>query len=693
MADKLPTQTDPKFRKIMTDVMDPGNNSQDPISQILGTLKKAQDLEAIKLSFTEDPQKAEQYAAVYKRRIFAIPPVILKRTRDTEELVGGIILPLRGKQISLYGDPRPNRFDIGFVINPQPHLYEEMEEEQIDKIKKEIVPKLREILLNCGSNDGIKDKDKCTFSQWLHMITEDVLLYGWFASEVRVNEIGKFHSWRASDAGTIYFANDMKSNEKHLESIREQAKKILDRLNQGSDKKIDVDRFTNGDYTWVQVIDDRPYQVFTDKQMLVWSLTPSTDIDRAGYPVSPIERLINSVVTHINLTTHNKMFFLNGRAARNVMVFQSENLDADDIQAIRAQMTAHINSANAAWRMPVFGVGQNDKITIQPLDAAGRDMEFQYLADLNKRMILAAYQMSPDEVAALSYLSKGTNSQSLAESNNEWKMVAARDNGLRPILKSIEAFLNERLLPLINPEWSKLVRISLEGLDADSPEKEATRLQQDSAIYLTMNDIMDRVEKKHVPIGGDFPLNAAYMANVEKYYTMGEIKEAFDPDKCKGYGDPTQHPELAFYINNQAWFTFMNLQMQQQQMQMQQQQMALQAQQGGGNPEQGGDGQGNPEQGDSSVPPHEGQQRGQKAQPDQEQQPEQSDLDSAMGQIGEALTKAERDLPINRKEMLKLHKAIRKKQTEAFERDSKKMFDEIMGAVEGKKPHDGHDHD
>lgn len=681
---------DKRFKKIMTDVMDPGGNSQDPMSQILGVLKKAQDLEAIKLSFSEDPQKAEQYAAVYKRRISSIPPAILKRTRDTEELVGGVIFPLRAKQISLYGHPRPNRFDIGMAINPQPHLYEEMKEEEIDKIKKEIVPKLRELLLNCGSNENVKDKDKCTFAQYLHMITEDMLLYGWFSTEVRSNDIGKFHSFRATDAGTIYFATDLKSQQKQLETIRQQAKTILERLNQNPGaKNIDINKFTQGEYTWVQVIDDLPYQVFTDEQMIVWSLNPSTDIMRAGYPVSPIERILSSIVTHINLTTHNKMFFLNGRAARNVMIFQSENLDADDIQAIRAQMTAHINSANAAWRMPVFGIGQNDKITIQPLDAAGRDMEFQYLADLNKRMIMAAFQMSPDEVAALSYLSKGTNSQSLAESNNEWKMIKGQESGLRPILQSIEAFLNERLLPRINPEWAKLVRISLEGLDADSPEKEATRLQQDSAIYLSMNDIMDRVEKEHVPIGGEFPLNAAYMATIEKYYTMGQILESFDPEKFKG---ASQRPEFAFYMNNPAWFQFIQIQQQAQQLAMQQQQMQLQAQ-AGGNPNMGGDGQTNPKLGGDqdapTTPAHEGQQRGQ---PGQEEQPEQSDLDSAMGQIGEALSKAEKNLPINRKEMLKLHKAIRKKQADAFERDSKSMFEEIMNVLEGKKSSHGHEH-
>ena len=92
-------------------------------------------------------------------------------------------------------------------------------------------------------------------------------------------------------------------------------------------------------------------------------------------------------------------------------------------------------------------------------------MEFQYLADLNKRMIFAAFQMSPDEVAALSYLSRGTNSQAMSESNNEFKLIAARDTGLRPLLMLYEDFFNELLLPRISKRWAKYLRIDFEGLD------------------------------------------------------------------------------------------------------------------------------------------------------------------------------------------------------------------------------------
>lgn len=654
---------DPRFKRVVLGDLDPTLSSQDPMAQIFNELKKSQDIKAIKLSFSEDPIRAADFSNIYRKRATMIPNLLLKRVRDTEELIGGVILPLKANQVSLFGRPRPNRFDIGFTTDIKPEVYEKYSDEEVEKIKSEIIPQLREIMLNCGKNTGLKDREKTTLSQFLKQIVEDVYTFGWWATEIRKDSFNNFHSFRAVDAGTIYYSTPSKEKTQEAENIRRRAKSILSKL---EGHNIPIDKFSQGDYTWVQVVEEQPFQVFTDEQLIVWSLNPSTDILRAGYPNTVIERIINSITTHINLTTHNKMFFLNGRAAKSVMVFKSNNLDDTDIIAIRQQMTNHINSANAAWRMPVFGISPNDDIEVKPLDGGGRDMEFQYLADLNKRMIMAAFQVSPDEVAALSYLSRGTNSQALSESSNEWKLLKSQESGVRPLLTAIEDFFNERLLPKINPDWAKIVRINLAGLDSESPEKEATLLSQASSLYYNFNDIMDKVEKERVGLGGDIPMNAAYLQIIEKYFTMGEILEQFQPDR---YKDASKNPELSFYINNPAWFQFQQLKIQNQQQQMAQQQMQMQQQQA------------------------QLQQPGQQAQPDgnqqegnQEDQPQ--DLDSSINQLSELMNKtlAKSDgTSYNRNELAKKHKKMKNKIMSEFEKQSKDMILDIVTAISGKK--------
>jgi hypothetical protein len=260
--------------------------------------------------------------------------------------------------------------------------------------------------------------------------------------------------------------------------------------------------------------------------------------------------------------------------------------------------------------------------------------------------------MSPDEVAALGYLSRGTNSQSLAEANNEWKLIAARDTGLRPLLMMYEDFFNERLLPKINPEWAKVLRIDLEGLDADSPEKEATRLQQDANIYLTMNDIMERVEKEKIDIGGDFPLNGQFITLLERYFTKGQILKAFGGD---GFKDADKDPSMQYCIGDP---TSTQIFMMQAQAQMQAAMAGQQQQQPGGDQDQG------------------------------EQGP---DLDSALQQLNESLGKSEGKLPATRKELLKRHKLAKKKIMNSFEEETSKMMDSIQAALSGKDPHEHED--
>lgn len=647
------------------------NGGGDTIASILDVLKKSRDIEsAQQLSFDVDPNKQDgALSSIFRRRQNLIPVDILKRLRDTEELIGGVILPVRARQMLMFSRPRANRFDVGFAVNIKPEAIGALADEQVEQLKKEAIPALREMLVNCGRIDGLKDTERQGLGQFLMSTIEDALLGGSFAAEIRKDGKGDFHSWRSVDALTIHQVQKQRGESAEALNIRKEARALLQKIKGENNLLVDVDRFSRDEYSWVQVIDGIPRQVFTDDELVVMNMNPSTDINRNGYPVSPVERVLSAVTTHINLTSHNKMYFVNGRAARNVMIFKSNDLSKQDIDNIKLQMQAHINSVNSAWRVPVFGMGVDDALEIQPLDGGNRDMEFQYLADLNKRMIFAAYQMSPDEVAALSYLSRGTNSQSLSESNNEWKLMAARDIGLRPLLMLYEDFFNERLLPKINPEWSKYLRIDLEGLDADSPEKEATRLQQDQALYLSMNDIMERVEKDAVPLAGQFPMNPAYLQVLEKYYTKGQILKAFGGEQFKA---ADQDPELSYCMGDQTSIQvfIMKKQAEMQQATMQQQ-AALQQQQGAQQPEQGA--------------------QQQEQQPEQEEN-ESSDLDSAIAQLGESLNKSESKLPVTRKELLKKHKLAKAKILKELDEQSKDMINSIEEALTGKDPHEGHDH-
>lgn len=555
---------------------------------ILKGLKSYNDNQAQRLSFEADPANERVgFGGLYKTKTQLIPDTILKRICGPggDDLVNAI-LQARSAIIGAFGRPRVNRFQVGYEIEPIPGIDLPKEGEEFQKLQDRIT-RAKKILWNCG-HDGLDEDQPMTFAQFLKMSTRNGVGFGRFATEFiyKSNVEGgrDWHSFRPTDPTTIH---RVLPKEEQNQQVRERAIKILEEM---KNKKLNLDSYKKDEYQWVQVINGSPIQAFTKNEMVVHNLYPVTDVEFNGYPLTPIDQAINAVTTHINITMHNKLYFQHGRAARGMLIFQSDDIDEATIQRVRLQFHQSINSVNNSWRMPVFGVGQEDKLTWQSIDVSGRDAEFQFLSDSNARVILSAFQMSPEELPGYAHLSRGTNTQALSESDNEYKLTAARDVGLRPLIYEVQDFVNTFILIRIDSELAKTHQVVLTGLDRNSPEKEATQLANDSNIHMTYDEIMEQVEKPKLgkDRGGAVPLNPTFQNTVlNPYFTVGEIMENF-----MGRKGAASDPRFNFY-RDQFWMSYQQLLMQKTQMQMQnmmmQQQQAAQANGEGGDPEQQGD--------------------------------------------------------------------------------------------------------
>ncbi len=540
-----------------------------------------------RLAFEVDPSQRNSYSGVYRAKLRLVPDTILKRIAIQDSLVATIVRA-RQNQMSAFGRPRDTRFGNGFIIEPDTGVTDGMNEAQ----KKEFhaqCQKAETLLASCGDTHGLSEEHQATFSEWLSLSTRSAVVVGRIATEIvyvddpagGVDEDGApkklFHHFVATDAGTIYKATT--DNQAAQESVRVQAYDLLCSL---TGQKLVRERHEQGEYVWIQVVDGKPVQVFTSDEMKVYNFYAVPDVELDGYPVTPIDTVISAITTHINITTHNKLYFQSGRASRGMLVIKSDDVNPTVVHNVKQQFNASINNVNNSWRMPVFGCGSDEEISWQPIDTgSGRDAEFQYLTDMNAREILSAFMMSPDELPGWSYLSRGTNNQALSESNNEYKLEAARDLGIRPLISYFEDFVNAHLLPLIDPDLAKKAKVRLKGLDADNAEKEAVRTTQDMQIWMSQDDVMERVEKKPIgkEFGGSIPLNPGFQALLDKYFTVGQILERF----C-GIENAAKDPTLN-YRRDQFWFSQVQIM---QAAQQAQQQAQMQAQQGGGPPGGGG---------------------------------------------------------------------------------------------------------
>lgn len=513
----------------------------------------------IRIAFTEDPNSSDQFAGLYKVKRGLIPDSILKQIRIQNHLIASI-LRSRGNIMALHGHLKRDRFDIGIVVDIKPEYKNVVKPDQYEKIKERI-HRFEQLLINCGHTEGLSANEHMSLSQFLEIQTINGLTFGRFATDIVYEECDendpyctqkskKFHRFRPVDVGTIYKAIGSADDGKNLRKNAIRALKQLQNIDPNI--KINLNSLEEDNFKYIQIINGVPKMAFTDDEMIVYDLYPSSDIEHNGYPVTPIDTCIQNVITHLSIDAYNKLYFQNGRAAKGAVVIRSDEIDQNTIAQLRQEFQASINGVDRSFRTPIIGVNTEDSVEWMPMTSSSGDGEFQFLYDQIARNILSAFLISPDELPGYGHLSKGTNAQTLSESNNLFKLTAARDAGLRPLILKFESFLNDKLFPIIDPELAQICRITISGLDAESREQESLRLQQDMPIHMTYDEVMRDVDKE--PIGkhlaGGFPFNERYQVVADKYLEVSQLLGEFVGDPT-AYIDPLlKYRRDGFYVQN-----------------------------------------------------------------------------------------------------------------------------------------------
>ena len=484
------------------------------------------------LTFMESPNYNDAYAGVVKAKRNEIPDSILKMVRIQDHLLAAIFRT-RGGQLSQFGKKLKDRFDKGMQVRIKPEFLKLLSTEQFAKVTERI-KRLETILLNCGHTEGLENQQKVTLSQFLGIQVQNALTFGWIGTEiiydrqVQPNADGEFpfNRFRAIDAGTIF--KTVRNGEQAGVNTRILAIKELERLT-GDKFEINWENLREDKYAWCQQVEGIAKQYFTHKELLMHDFFPCTDVERNGYPIPPIETVISSITTHISIDTWKRLYFQNGRATRGALVIKSDDVDSPTLEKFRQEFQASINGVQNSFRTPLIGISPSEDIDWLSFANDKADDSFEFIYDQIARNILATFQMSPDELPGYGHLSKGSNSQTLSESNNEFKMEAARDSGLVPLLQHFETFFNQRLIPIIDPILAKIVVLEFTGLDAESKEQEATRLQQEMPTSLSYDEVMNRVDKDPIGIGmgGEVPFNERVQLIWDRFIDIGQIKGRF----------------------------------------------------------------------------------------------------------------------------------------------------------------------
>jgi hypothetical protein len=519
-----------------------GDAWMDIVKNATGSARK----KGVSIALTEDPVKTNTYAGIYKLKTKLLPPEVIKQIRIQNLLVAAI-LRARGNALTMFAQPRASRFDIGFEIDIRPEFKDHIEPEQLIKIQERMAA-TQKLIMTCGYEDGLKDIEKTTFPDFLYQQGQNGCSFGQFATEwiYEDKEQTKLNRFRVVDAGSIYRA--VKKGES-AQSVRQASIKLLEQL---TGDKLQVENFEKDQYDWVQVVDGTPRQAFTSKELSVYNLFPCSDIELAGYPVTPMDTAITSITTYMSIELYNKLYFQNGRSAKGMIILNSDDIGQDEIEDVKQQFNASINNVTNSFRTPIFAVGEKDTVQWMSTEPGSKDQEFSFLSDQVSRNILAAFNIDPSEVPGFQHLSKGTNQQSLSESSNQYKLEASRDGGLRPLILKFQDFVNQSIFKKIDPELYQLCTIKLSGLDAETNEQENTRLETESSIHMSYDDILNEVDKKVIgpSVGGNLPLNDRFRAAADAYVTAGVFAGQF-LESPSAYVDPMmKYKKDAFFFQN-----------------------------------------------------------------------------------------------------------------------------------------------
>jgi uncharacterized protein YlbG (UPF0298 family) len=510
--------------------------------------------QVVSKGYAYDPRNPAAFSGLYRRRDTLLPYFVIKQLAEADDLLA-VIVQTRANQLQHFGHIQVDRHKIGYKI-----AYRNKEEiQKLTLEQRAVLDKrvqyVRDLFYHCGFTDSLKEQDKKTLPQFLKEVARAALLAGFAPVEIRYKESGEFHSFHSLDFGTIYKApvvlpfdqaakNSLQQSLTDLQKVRDQHPIDFRRMN--------FDKFCAGEYTTVQVINTIPLTAFTDKELIFHNFYPDNEIQWNGYPFGPLEAVVRDVTSHLNANTHNSNYWKNGRASRGFLTVTSDDVTEVELQRIRTQFNASINSVANAFRMPLFAVGKEDAVTFQAFDNGTRDQEFIYLSDNLSRVILSSFGMDPAELPGMSQLTRPTFSQALSESSNEFNLQAARSAGFIPLLMDTESLMN-KIFKIMDPQLAEICIFKFVGLESDDSQKESIRLQQDMNIHLTANEINQVVEKKPLPLGGNIPLNPQWLNAVKEHVSEGMFRYAFMGDK-NALTDPT----LAFSPSG-FWFQWISL--------------------------------------------------------------------------------------------------------------------------------------
>ncbi len=372
------------------------------------------------------------------------------------------------------------------------------------------IKKLQDFVKHCGLGPDERDTTykRVDFGKFCKLVLRDRLTYNYGAVELiptkgNLDPKGRktiSHFYPVS-AGTIKYISRrsgaaMNANQKDTLSLAPNV------INPQNGKPFTYDESLI--YRYAQVVRGVKVAAWPEEHFVFEAANPTIDPEDNGYAVGELEYLIMTITAHLYAEAHNRNFFTQGIGTKGLLHIKGDNISRGQLEAFKRQWQQQLTNTKNAFRPPIIGMA--DEVKWIPLAQTNQEMQFEQWMNYLIRVTSAVYQIDPSEI---NFDISKINTSTLNESSNETRIKSSRDKGLKPLLNYMENIMNLHILPAYDLELASKYKFKFVGLDAESKQQEIDRLQKETQVYKTVNEVRTYMGMEPIE-DGDIILAATY---------------------------------------------------------------------------------------------------------------------------------------------------------------------------------------
>lgn len=324
-------------------------------------------------------------------------------------------------------------------------------EEEYEEIRE-----LEHFLTHCGGKE--QTDFEMSFEHFMRQIVRDSLIYDQCNFEIVRNKKGKIVSFQPVDAATIRRASLTESE-----------------LAKGK-------RDPNGTH-YVQVIGNKVVAEYKQKDLCFGVRRPRSDINVMGYGYPELEEVYDALQNVYNAEAYNTANFTNGISTSGIIAVKSK-MNPKLFRAFRREFYQMLTGVNNAKRTPLIQLDPENDEQIQSvqLGSSNSEMEYQEWLHYLIKIICGVYQLDPSEIGFQFSVERVKNT--LFTQDPFARVLLGREKGLRPLIRSIEVWINKYIINEINPKY----KFQFTGMDSISAI-DKIKIEHHKMSYMTINEI------------------------------------------------------------------------------------------------------------------------------------------------------------------------------------------------------------